>query len=52
MVETEQSAEAHAPLHVGVHARGWRCSSQESGAESLMIPLGVAVRDVLVDEPT
>lgn len=51
MVEAEQSAEAHTPLHVGVHAHGRRCSSQEPVVESLMMPLGVVVRDVLVDEP-
>ena len=46
MVETEQSAEAHPPLHVGVPAYRRGCSSQESVAESLMIALGVVVRSV------
>lgn len=50
MVETEQSAEAHAPLHVGVRAPRWWGSSQEPVAQPLMIPLTVVVRDIFADK--
>ena len=52
IVETEQSAEALTPLHVGVRAyRRWR-SLQKLVVESLVVSLTLIMLDVLVnDEP-
>ena len=50
IVETEQSAEALTPLHVGVRAyRRWR-SLQELVVESLVVSLTMVMLDVLVDD--
>ena len=50
MVDVEESAEALAPLHVGVRAPGRGRSLEEPVVEALMVPLAVIVFDVLARE--
>ncbi len=50
LVKTEESAEALAPLNLGVRADPRSCPLQELVIESLVVPLVMVVLDVLVDE--